>query len=784
GASGAGKFRLPQIEPLDAQKIKRWLAVSVDPILECESQGSTNLEAATTEEFLKKWDFAKSPPRLAYRLESDKADWSISTRPWEAETTAEQTLALSFDQNKVEAYFEAQLTVASGYVFQYQLSAPAAMKIVKASVRKEGAEQAARWSQDPGGTITIFLTGPADGKQQLSLHGVIPLENGEKTALPNFRMARCRVELTTVEIFRRPAVNLELMLPEEIKSPLPLGEGQDEGISERGRLVKTFRLEGESPVQGAVRLSANRPKIDATQVTRMYFDGQKWMAQADFLLDVTNGAADQFWIEAPKSWKEPYVIDPPATVKIVEIPGETRRLMVQPKSAARGEYRFSIGGALEIEHGQSPAAPEIRLQKTEKYSRWLVLPRQFKGQAADWETCGLRPGELPAPLAALQDGKGNFAYEIMGETPKAVLHAQAAAPGSAKVRLADVQLAWQADGAYHGTAVFDLEPGGQTFCPINLPEGCELVHAAIDGQPAVPIPNGAGKWKLPLASERLPQRVEVVFRGVLADSLRSGPRDLTAPGLADLPVGRTLWTVSIPPPLIVQSGKDENTTTWDGQQWIRIRNAAEIIASAENLLLSDDVEETLRWYQVRARYLYSALSALQHKLALMPDSESMRKLKKEIETIDQGQTEFAKRIGLAKAWAQVKAESPVAVEVADYRRQRLGEAENVARYAVEGPATSIAVEIKPAEHIGPAGRIAASLCLAGVVCLFILGLRRGTWATVLKDRPYAVGIAAGLAWWCWLWPSILGLAMVVLMIVCWYRHRPKTVGAKPAPSSS
>ena len=206
----------------------------------------------------------------------------------------------------------------------------------------------------------------------------------------------------------------------------------------------------------------------------MYFDGQKWMAQADFLLDVTDGVADQFWIEAPKSWKEPYAIDPPATVKIVEIPGETRQLMVQPKSAVQGEYRFSIGGALEIEPGQPLAAPEILLSKTEKYSRWLVLPQQFKGQPADWETRGLRPAELPAQLAARQDGKDNFAYEIIGETPKAVLHAQAAAPGSAKVHLADVQLAWQADGACHGTAVFDLEPGGQTFCPLESARGMRI----------------------------------------------------------------------------------------------------------------------------------------------------------------------------------------------------------------------------------------------------------------------------------------------------------------------
>jgi hypothetical protein len=203
GASGVGKFRLPRIEPLDAQKIKRWLAVSVDPILEYESQGSPGLEAAATAELLKNWDFPDPPPLLAYRLESDKADWSLSIRPREPETSAQQTLALSYGRNNVEAHFEAQLTVASGYVFQYQLSAPAAMKVLKASVRKEGAELAARWSQDPGGTISIFLTGPAEGKQQISLEGIIPLENGENTPLPEVRLMHCRLESTTVEVLRR-----------------------------------------------------------------------------------------------------------------------------------------------------------------------------------------------------------------------------------------------------------------------------------------------------------------------------------------------------------------------------------------------------------------------------------------------------------------------------------------------------------------------------------------------------------------------------------------------------
>ena len=73
------------------------------------------------------------------------------------------------------------------------------------------------------------------------------------------------MESTTIEVFRRPEVNLDLTSPENItspsqqpwsvpgegqgenvKSPLPLGEGQGEGISEKGRLVKTFRLEASN----------------------------------------------------------------------------------------------------------------------------------------------------------------------------------------------------------------------------------------------------------------------------------------------------------------------------------------------------------------------------------------------------------------------------------------------------------------------------------------------------------------------------------------------------------
>ncbi len=167
----------------------------------------------------------------------------------------------------------------------------------------------------------------------------------------------------------------------------------------------------------------------------------------------------------------------------------------------------------------------------------------------------------------------------------------------------------------------------------------------------------------------------------------------------------------------------------------------------------------------------STLAAMRREPALTADPELAREVLEEIETAQRDQAEFAQRIGLSKVWAEAKAESRSVGETSDYSRLRPGDAAGAAHFAVDGPATSINIELKPVEHITAAGRIAASLCLAGVVGLFILGLRRGTWAMILKKRPCAVSVAAGLAWWWWLRPSALGLAVAVLIIVCRLVHR-------------
>ena len=108
-------------------------------------------------------------------------------------------------------------------------------------------------------------------------------------------------------------------------------------------------------------------------------------------------------------------------------------------------------------------------------------------------------------------------------------------------------LVWQADGHWCGVAALDIEPGGAEQLDLRLPEGCKLVQASVEDMPAAPKRIGDGVWRLALASSDLPQRVGVVFQGVMPERDRAGQLRFESPTLGDLPVRQTLWTVFLPP---------------------------------------------------------------------------------------------------------------------------------------------------------------------------------------------------------------------------------------------
>ena len=561
GVSGVGNLRLPQLGVADVRPTRRWLAVSVDPALEFHMPGPGRLEAVAVPEFTGSWGTTDVLPQFACRLPSGVGQWNLSTRPKRPKTTADQTLALVFDGAGAELRLDAQLATTSGHVFQHRILAPASLRVDRVSVTAEGAPRVARWSQDKLGTISAFLTGPVSGRHELQLRGRLPVAPGEKTPLPLVQIDGARQTSSVVQLFRRPSSLVEVSGVAglvEVKDP-PLESSR----TELGRLVQCFRLDPAVTPKATLAVTPNRPLCRAEQITRMSWEDGGWKAAVEGHMHVTGGLVDEIVLDAPTGWVGPLRVVPPASLKNDPGPAPRRRLVLQPRTAISGDYAFTITGPLDPASADRIAAPDIKLVHTGTVQRLLVLPRQFQDQPITWDLQGLRETRL----AESASGGPTTAYEVVGEPWHAAFTPMKPPSEAARVRLADLRIAWQDDGSCAGTATFDLSAGKTTQCPLLLPGGARLLSLTVAGVPVDPVPLGEGTWQVPLASEPPVQSVEVLFAtdagAALAEPAagsilgpRTACRRFHAPQLLGLAVDRTLWTIAGPRSFGVGAAED------------------------------------------------------------------------------------------------------------------------------------------------------------------------------------------------------------------------------------
>jgi hypothetical protein len=276
GASAVGNIPLPRIELVDFRPTRRWMAVSVDAALDCEEQDGERLEPLPVADFLKAWGPCESRPRAAYRLPRGESAWTLATRPHEPRTTAGQTLSLSFDEDRIDVVFDARLSIASGYVFQQQVTAPKDFEIERVSLVVDRDDHVQRWAQDKEGTITVFLDGPASGAARLSIRGRLPIRMGQPCELPLFAVQNCRMQTVVIQLWERPAVSLTFPSAGVSSTPrrpavssAPKAAGETSALQmprtpESGRLVDTIVWDGVRRPTVTVTARRNRREPDTT----------------------------------------------------------------------------------------------------------------------------------------------------------------------------------------------------------------------------------------------------------------------------------------------------------------------------------------------------------------------------------------------------------------------------------------------------------------------------------------------------------------------------------------
>ncbi len=553
GASGVGAIDVPRLEALGVQSVRRWMALSVDPGLEFQADKLAGDQALTAADFVAQWGLVGSPPQLALRAQKPDNGWRLTTRPREHRISARQSLVIGASQHRLNVRFDAQIepidapaALAGGYAFSHRLHAPPNLNVDSVSVLEEGAQRVARWARSPQGDIIVFLTAPAAAPQRLSLRGWLPSPESRRSPLPLLTLAGAEVREAAIQVWRQPEVSLEiaeLAGLAEVNEPLRADETKD-----LGRLVGSFVVQGLD-ARATLAIALNEPLVRAHVATSVLVDGGNWEAKVDYRCRVENGVLDRLQFDVPADWPGPYEIVPAMPHELVPVAGERRRqLTVRPRTPVQGDFHLTLRGPLRLGAGEPLVVPDIVPNTFPSAGgetrRFFVLPTQLGSQRLLWETSGLRSASLPAELADLQSA-GAASFTVASDVPKATVTAMEDLAPSARVGLADVRIAPEADGSYRGQASLDLVVAGESSCQLRMPAELDLVHITVAGAPVTPLPAADGQWTLPLVVDKPRQRVEVVFASRDA-APRSSHNRLAAPEIDLWPVSHSRWTVYAP----------------------------------------------------------------------------------------------------------------------------------------------------------------------------------------------------------------------------------------------
>jgi len=762
GTSGVGNLRLPRIESSGARATKRWLGVTVDPALQPKVQAGEDSKSVDISEFLAAWGPTEARLQAAYSIPRGEPLWILASQPNEPQIVAEQTLALSASRNESLVQFEATLSVSGGYVFQFALEAPPRLTVEQVSLLDEGVQRVARWSADANGRITVFLTAATTGRQMLTLQGRWSGLQDDVLSVPHIQLLGAETRRRQVHLYRQPSI-----LADVEKSPgISAADATDIVPRDNfGAWLGAFNVD-DPRAEIKLRLAPNAPKAQAVAITTLERSADRWGAEFDYRVSVSEGLVDTLQFDIPPQLVAPLKLDPPAPFKIVsKVGGQRRTLVVSPEKPIAGNYQLKIRGRITP---FSSGVPDIMPLGIEQLDRYIALPNRVESQGVTWDTEGLASAPLPPTFAALPGTQDASVYRVAGEHFQAVLKASQRPSAQPRARLVDILLIWQPDGSRVGLAAFEIEPAGANHSVVEMPVGSRLLHATVGSLPAVLQSSGERRWKIDLGPRHLPQRVEVLFS--LVDQLpRWGSNrqaSLPAPQLVDVPVERTLWTIYMPRPLgQVQGANSDWQSTATAQQMVRLRSIVELVQLPAETVGEHAPEEISRWYRAwRNRYTAARTQLLEQLPSATSGGERNEDLVK-LSAWDKRITAVDASFGTGEVEPRGSVTPPTQAQLLAMQGQDLVPL----RLAAAGRLDAVQVRFPHASADSAGWRWLAGIALLGAVLALAYATRHRSLPAM---DPWLLAALVALGWWLWLAPSVLGfLALVAIGWLAFQKRR-------------
>lgn len=778
-ASGVGNYRLPRLEVVGAQVARRWLALSVDPILEHATHWAGEVRPLALPTFLATWGSSAAEPEGAWQLPHAHPDWSVRVRPVTVRTTAAQTIHWSFAPGSARVRLEAALSSSPGTVCQHRLKAPPELQIDQITLLQHGVEHVARWARQPDGTTVVFLARPVTGRQQATLLGRLPTPEQGRLPLPVVCWEAEAAQPTEVFVWREPAVRVHV---EDVVGWTDLTPSAPKESSDPpARLVKALRAPTSGPTQANLLLAPNQPQIHAEQITAVRAESGMLLGHTVFRGRITEGVVDALRLHVPSAWPGPYQTDPPATVEAFDLPGQAQRLLVvRPHAAIEGEFRICVSSPLRLARTESPGIVPINAENLPVTQHHLVVPESLDGRPGRWESRGLAPSALPAdPLVSQAEQGALIAFRGSQEPLELVWRPGPTAEASPSVLFANLRVACSVPRGLRGLASFALEPAGQNTCPLTLPDRYRLLQVFVGGLPTSAAQTGPNQWQIPLHSATLPQTIDVLFLAPEAAPHPATGLHVAWPRLGAVPIRQGVWAVAAPASVPLDPS-DPNEQISPSQYAMAGLHGLTLMLERAAELPPVDREDLPRWYGAwEARWL-AARSLLARSQALtqaFPDGP----LASALQALDQRFATAAKRLGMSDRHDATRT-TPRLSHDPDRIWTSLHDQHRAA--LIFGTARSAApLVLIPQQRLGTqnAERIRWAMVLVGLSIATAWGFARGVFQRTGHAPRYLAVTLAGLFWWWTLRPSALGCILIATGLAgalwhAWHhRHKPASL---------
>ncbi|MCL6501187.1 MAG: hypothetical protein K6T86_00790 [Pirellulales bacterium] len=776
GAVGTGNVRLPRIEVADAVTNRLWVGVDVDDALEYTLPDAELARPVNGTDFAAAWGAEAPQLDFAVELAPRRPVVSVATRRRSATTAAEQQLAFVFGPSGTAVEYRAQLETVGGVAFQHYLDLPGEFQVETVDLRVDGRAAAVRWARTSTAGIAIFLREPAGGKQELTVQGWLPAQQGSKFLLSGFGLRGAETRRTTVHLRRESAVLVSPLEPVKATEIVPLAEGG----TLRGWPVKSYVTEGGMP-DLAVEVLPNQLQVQAVQLCWVERSADAWMLHVEIRAEVREGQLDQIRLEIPPHWQGPF--------EVLSASGEAAGQAVLRTTATRSILHVLLRNSMSAMAGihlrgtwQPPASepvvlPQIVMLDAAVLERFVLLPQRLGSEPAVWLTERLQPDTLPQGLPLVPPAGSFEAFRVLAEPFRAELRREPPPAHRPRVRHAETLLTWFENGTWIGRSIFDVEPAGATGILLDVPPHIALLHCTVDGLDAALLPKTPTRWELPLAPQPLPVRVELAFTyQPPAASVWQSERVLASPRPVNVPAGQWLWAIATPREAIPPSPLGWQPLSNPDLERQRLRDLATLLRDAAETLTRQDSEDAEGWYRTWAgRLREGQLRLLQWATA--QEASQRSPISEEVARSVREQDAIALRLNVQHVWQQIKDRTRLPP-----RWQQSSESWGPAAIASQaalawqavGETSSPELTVRVPRRLRAAWQPAVALNCLLIVGAYLAARRVPPdwcwrWSRLLL-------VAAGLGWWLWLRPPQLGLLICLLALLAgilpaWRRAR-------------